>query len=131
MLTNTFAPWKILSKCRNLLKDGAYLTVTDSNVIMNKKPIKKVDTYFKFEDLKINQFVRPFHFTTLDLKNILILNGFHVIKTFHNDELNFKSLIAKKKLIKAKPSISKLKINNKRKYIQFLKNFSNIKNDKL
>ena len=39
--------------------------------------------------LKINQFVRPFHFTTLDLKNILILNGFHVIKTFHNDELNF------------------------------------------
>ena len=57
VLTNTFAPWKILSKCRNLLKDGAYLTVTDSNVIMNKKPIKKVDTYFKFEDLKMVKFL--------------------------------------------------------------------------
>ena len=122
VLTNTFSPWKILDTCKSLLKDDAHLIVTDSNVIMNKNIIKKVDTYFKVEDIKINQFVRPFHFTTLDLKNILMLSGFQVIKTLCSDELNFKILIAKK-VIEKKPYSCKIKINNKKKYAQCLKSF--------
>lgn len=123
VVTNTFNPWRIINNCKNLLKDDSYLIIVDSNVIMNKNLVKKVDTYLKVKDLKINQFCRPFHFTTLDLKNILILNGFHVIETLHDDKLNLKILIAKKKLIKVKHNNSKLKINNKKKYMQFLRNF--------
>lgn len=123
VVTNTFNPWKIINNCKNLLKDDSYLIIVDSNVIINKNLIKKVDTYLKVEDLKINQCCRPFHFTTLDLKNILILNGFHVIETLHNNKLNFKILIAKKKLNTVKHNNYKLKINNKKIYMQFLRNF--------
>ena len=120
VISNSYDPWKIFHLCKNLLKNNGYIFVTESNVMLNKKYPRKVNSYFQMKDINLNQFCRPFHYTSLEIINLLELNGFSVNKKILSNKYNFKIFIAKKINSKNKTS---LKINNKTEYSQFMNIF--------
>ena len=121
VISNAYDPWKIFHLCKNLLKNNGYLFVTESNVMLNKKYPRKLNSYFQMKDINLNQFCRPFHYTSLEIINLLKLNGFSVTKKILSNKYNFKIFIAKKR-INSNNKIS-FKTNNKTEYLQFMNLF--------
>ncbi len=120
VISNSYEPWKIFNLCKNLLKKQGYLIVTESNVMLNKQYPRKRNSYFKMADIKANQFCRPFHFTNFEIKNLMELNSFKVIKEVFSNKYNFKIFMAKKKNCNKEISI---KTNNNKEYLKFMKIF--------